>query len=94
MGMECVRVRGSHERWIHLALPELPITLLKEGCRSSRKVSLMMLRTCQIARSRDNLSTASLFWSDRFYLCGTARISITEIQSAILFWMAIRMRKL
>lgn len=31
-GFECVRVQGSHERWIHLALPELPITLAgKDG---------------------------------------------------------------
>jgi predicted RNA binding protein YcfA (HicA-like mRNA interferase family) len=26
-GFECVRIRGSHERWIHSELPELPITL-------------------------------------------------------------------
>lgn len=26
-GFECVRSRGSHERWIHPMLPELPITL-------------------------------------------------------------------
>lgn len=26
-GFECVRIRGSHERWIHQDLPELPITL-------------------------------------------------------------------
>ncbi len=31
-GFECVRVRGSHERWNHSALPELPITLAgKDG---------------------------------------------------------------
>ena len=31
-GFECVRIRGSHERWIHLDLPELPITLAgKDG---------------------------------------------------------------
>jgi predicted RNA binding protein YcfA (HicA-like mRNA interferase family) len=26
-GFECRRTRGSHERWIHEALPELPITI-------------------------------------------------------------------
>ena len=32
VGFECVRIRGSHERWIHLDLPELPITLAgKDG---------------------------------------------------------------
>ncbi|MFM7425080.1 MAG: type II toxin-antitoxin system HicA family toxin [Elainella sp.] len=31
-GFECVRVRGSHERWVHPNLPELPITLAgKDG---------------------------------------------------------------
>ena len=32
VGFECVRIRGSHERWIHPDLPELPITLAgKDG---------------------------------------------------------------
>ena len=26
-GFECKRIRGSHERWIHDDLPELPITV-------------------------------------------------------------------
>lgn len=31
-GFECIRVRGSHERWVHSNLPELPITLAgKDG---------------------------------------------------------------
>lgn len=31
-GFECVRIRGSHERWIHPNLPELPVTLAgKDG---------------------------------------------------------------
>ncbi len=31
-GFECVRTRGSHERWIHPDLPELPVTLAgKDG---------------------------------------------------------------
>jgi len=31
-GFECVRIRGSHERWLHSHLPELPITLAgKDG---------------------------------------------------------------
>lgn len=31
-GFECVRIRGSHERWLHPDLPELPITLAgKDG---------------------------------------------------------------
>jgi predicted RNA binding protein YcfA (HicA-like mRNA interferase family) len=31
-GFECVRIRGSHERWIHPKLPEFPITLAgKDG---------------------------------------------------------------
>ncbi|GAB4292752.1 MAG: hypothetical protein Fur0025_28610 [Oscillatoriaceae cyanobacterium] len=31
-GFECVRIRGSHERWIHPDLPELPLTLAgKDG---------------------------------------------------------------
>lgn len=31
-GFDCVRIRGSHERWVHPELPELPITLAgKDG---------------------------------------------------------------
>lgn len=32
VGFSCVRIRGSHERWVHPELPELPITLAgKDG---------------------------------------------------------------
>ncbi|MBE9008791.1 type II toxin-antitoxin system HicA family toxin [Pseudanabaenaceae cyanobacterium LEGE 13415] len=31
-GFERIRIRGSHERWIHAELPELPITVAgKDG---------------------------------------------------------------
>jgi predicted RNA binding protein YcfA (HicA-like mRNA interferase family) len=31
-GFECVRTRGSHERWMHPALPDFPLTLAgKDG---------------------------------------------------------------
>jgi predicted RNA binding protein YcfA (HicA-like mRNA interferase family) len=31
-GFECIRVLGSHERWVHPDLPELPITVAgKDG---------------------------------------------------------------
>jgi predicted RNA binding protein YcfA (HicA-like mRNA interferase family) len=35
-GFECKRTRGSHERWIHPDLPELPITLAGKDSQDAR----------------------------------------------------------
>ena len=35
-GFECKRIRGSHERWIHAGLPELPITLAGKDSQDAK----------------------------------------------------------
>ena len=35
-GFECKRIRGSHERWIHPGLPELPITLAGKDSQDAK----------------------------------------------------------
>ncbi|MEM8638216.1 MAG: type II toxin-antitoxin system HicA family toxin [Cyanobacteria bacterium P01_G01_bin.54] len=35
-GFDCKRIRGSHERWIHSALPELPITLAGKDSQDAK----------------------------------------------------------
>ncbi|MDI9637638.1 type II toxin-antitoxin system HicA family toxin [Geitlerinema splendidum] len=35
-GFECKRIRGSHERWIHPDLPELPITLAGKDSQDAK----------------------------------------------------------
>lgn len=35
-GFECRRTRGSHERWIHPRLPELPITLAGKDSQDAK----------------------------------------------------------
>lgn len=36
VGFECKRVRGSHERWIHPKLPELPVTLAGKNSQDAK----------------------------------------------------------
>lgn len=35
-GFVCKRIRGSHERWIHPDLPELPITLAGKDSKDAK----------------------------------------------------------
>ncbi|MEL7226142.1 MAG: type II toxin-antitoxin system HicA family toxin [Cyanobacteria bacterium J06576_12] len=35
-GFECRRIRGSHERWIHPKLPELPVTLAGKDSKDAK----------------------------------------------------------
>ncbi|MCT7974077.1 type II toxin-antitoxin system HicA family toxin [Laspinema olomoucense] len=35
-GFECVRIRGSHERWMHPDVPELPITLAGKDSQDAK----------------------------------------------------------
>jgi len=35
-GFACRRVRGSHERWIHEALPELPVTIAGKDSQDAK----------------------------------------------------------
>ncbi|MGL5194584.1 MAG: type II toxin-antitoxin system HicA family toxin [Chroococcales cyanobacterium] len=35
-GFECVRIRGSHERWMHPEIPELPITLAGKDSQDAK----------------------------------------------------------
>jgi predicted RNA binding protein YcfA (HicA-like mRNA interferase family) len=35
-GFECQRIRGSHERWIHPNLRELPITLAGKDSQAAK----------------------------------------------------------
>jgi len=35
-GFECMRTRGSHERWIHPNLPELPVTLAGKDSQDAK----------------------------------------------------------
>ncbi|MEL6353474.1 MAG: type II toxin-antitoxin system HicA family toxin [Cyanobacteria bacterium J06627_28] len=36
-GFVCKRTRGSHERWIHPQLPELPITLAGKNSQDAKR---------------------------------------------------------
>jgi predicted RNA binding protein YcfA (HicA-like mRNA interferase family) len=35
-GFECVRTRGSHERWMHPALPQCPLTLAGKDSKDAK----------------------------------------------------------
>ncbi|MEM6518052.1 MAG: type II toxin-antitoxin system HicA family toxin [Cyanobacteria bacterium P01_D01_bin.71] len=35
-GFDCIRVRGSHERWVHPELPEMPITLAGKDSQDAK----------------------------------------------------------
>jgi predicted RNA binding protein YcfA (HicA-like mRNA interferase family) len=35
-GFKCKRIRGSHERWVHPNLPELPVTLAGKDSQDAK----------------------------------------------------------
>jgi predicted RNA binding protein YcfA (HicA-like mRNA interferase family) len=53
-GFKLVRVRGSHERWIHPDLPELPITLAgKDGKDAKSYLEKLVEDTLQQLKNKE-----------------------------------------
>jgi predicted RNA binding protein YcfA (HicA-like mRNA interferase family) len=44
-GFECRRVRGSHERWIHEGLPEVPLTIAGKDSQDAKPYLEKLVKT-------------------------------------------------
>jgi predicted RNA binding protein YcfA (HicA-like mRNA interferase family) len=44
-GFECRRIRGSHERWIHEGLPEIPVTIAGKDSQDAKPYLEKLVKT-------------------------------------------------
>ncbi|MGB5914958.1 MAG: type II toxin-antitoxin system HicA family toxin [Phormidesmis sp.] len=51
-GFVCKRTRGSHERWLHPRLPELPITLAGKDGQDAKRYQEKLVDTA-VEKSKD-----------------------------------------